>query len=506
MSQTEQIKYLIDAEDKATAKMNAAAAVVEQNVKQVQQLGGQSKKSTDFINVLARSMGGGEFGAFAAQIGEISEKTAQFGEVAKTGGFGALAFKAGIVGAVAVVSFKIGQSIEEWISGTKQWRVELEETLTAAATHSDFLLAKQQRNHQHQLAMNNALAEPKAREAAHLEYLDQVNEKIEQQKKEVADAKADQSEIEGTWANTLGYANEAVKVAGEHVKIEEKRLAELKNQRDSIQQIVGFKAKELELAKQIQASANFTKDLEAQVIHAKALAAATTDQARRMVEINAIAAKSGVGEDQEKIKVLLLEKDEQEKIVKQRVEGEKLVASLRNSFTEQWEKANQKIIDDQKKKRVETEKLVASLKNSFTEEWEKANQKIIDGQKQSLEAQKATVASLRDKAFELARGKEASEAMKFEQQGFDSSTANRLAKLQSELNRASGSSGVNLLTAKDDRFSTGEKEREEARQRNEIEKRTLAQAEAQRKLAESMLAELKAIAGKKETQLAVLGT
>lgn len=472
MSQTEQIKYLIDAEDKATAKINAATAVVEKNVKQVKELGGQAKKSSEVVSVLASSFGGTQFGAFAAQIGNITDKTAQFSEVSKLGGAGALAFKAGLIGAVAVISTQVGSAIGNAIFQTEKWNAELQATIATMDKLSSTAIGNMGKAFERERERIGLLIDPAEQEQANAELLASVQANLQGVGGQVEAYKAKIAEMDTVVGRTFNQAQIDLEKAG--LKDAEARLAALQKQRDTLNEQNSEYAKMFEQMKAQKASADFTKDLEAQVEHAKALTNATSEQARRMVEINAIAAKSGVGKDQEKIKALLLEKDEQERIAKQRIEAEKAVGNIRQKFTEAWERANQKIIDDQK---------------------------------QSLETQKSTIGTLQSQAFEIARGKEASEAMKLEQQGFDSATANRLAQMQAALGKTGESAGsVNLLTAKDDRFSTGEKEREEARQRNEIEKRTLAQAEAQRKLAESMLAELKAIAAKKETQLAVLGT
>jgi hypothetical protein len=315
------------------------------------------------------------------------------------------------------------------------------------------------------------LIDPAEQEKANAELLDSVQKNLTGVSGQVEAYKQRIAEMDTVIGRTFNQALIDLERAG--LKDAEARLEALRGQRDTLQQQNSEYAKMFERMRAEKASAEFTADLEKQVEHAKKLAAATTEQARRMVEIEAIASRSGVGNDQLKIKALLLEKDEVERIAKQRIEAEKAVGSIRQKFTEEWAKASQKIIDDQKK---------------------------------SLETQKQTVQQMEQQAFEIARGKEAAAQMRLEQQGFDTATANRLAEIQAQLSSSEkASSSIQILSAKDDRFSSGEREREEAKQRAELEKRALAQAEAQRKLAESMLIELQKIAARKELQIKQLG-
>lgn len=137
MSQTASAKIVLDAEDLASAKTAAAAKNVENNIKAIKSSGEQAKKSTEFFGTIANALGGSELGAYASQLAGITEKTSQFAEVQKLGGAGAMAFKAGLVGVVGVLSFQVGSALGNVIFQTEKWQGEL----AKANEKSDKLLA-----------------------------------------------------------------------------------------------------------------------------------------------------------------------------------------------------------------------------------------------------------------------------------------------------------------------------------------------------------------------------
>lgn len=122
---TPSAKVVIDAEDLASKKIADAARNIERNIKSIKDTGRNAKSSTEFIGTLANQLGGTQFGQYAGQLGQLTEKISQFSEVSKAGGAGALAFKAGLVGVAAVLSFKIGSALGDVIFQTKQWTEEL---------------------------------------------------------------------------------------------------------------------------------------------------------------------------------------------------------------------------------------------------------------------------------------------------------------------------------------------------------------------------------------------
>ncbi len=119
------IEILIEADDQASKKLQAVTANVEKNVKQIKDVGGKAKASTEFIGTLASSLGGSEIGSYASQLAGLTEKVSQFSEVSKLGAAGALAFKAGLAGAVGAAAFQVGQAIGNVVFETERWADEL---------------------------------------------------------------------------------------------------------------------------------------------------------------------------------------------------------------------------------------------------------------------------------------------------------------------------------------------------------------------------------------------
>lgn len=121
---SESVDILIKAEDMATpviAKSAKAVDGLDASVKRFKESGEKAKKSVEFFKVMANSLGGSEVGQYAQQLGELTEKTAQFAEVQKLGGAGAFAFKAGLVALAGVVAFRVGTAIGSAIFQTDKW-------------------------------------------------------------------------------------------------------------------------------------------------------------------------------------------------------------------------------------------------------------------------------------------------------------------------------------------------------------------------------------------------
>jgi len=126
------IEILIEADNQASKTFEQVTKDADTNVKNIKGIGEKAKKSTEFVGVLANALGGSELGQFAQQLGSITEKTSQFAEVSKTGGAGAMAFKAGLVAAVAVIAFQVGSAIGNAIFQTAKWAEKLKESADRA--------------------------------------------------------------------------------------------------------------------------------------------------------------------------------------------------------------------------------------------------------------------------------------------------------------------------------------------------------------------------------------
>lgn len=120
------VEIILDAEDRATAKLRAAAAQLEATGKKIKDTGEATKKSTELFGQLASLLGGSEIAGAAGQFAGLTEKVSGFSDVLKAGTGGALAFKAGLAGLVGVLAFQVGKAIGDVIFQTKRWTDELE--------------------------------------------------------------------------------------------------------------------------------------------------------------------------------------------------------------------------------------------------------------------------------------------------------------------------------------------------------------------------------------------
>lgn len=126
---SESVEILIEADNRASAKFKELNKDVDASAKQVKEVGGQAKASTELVGTLANSLGGSEIGGAAGELAMLTERVSAFSEVAKAGGPGAVAFQAGLAGVAAVLSFKVGKAIGDVLFQTERWNEELAESI-----------------------------------------------------------------------------------------------------------------------------------------------------------------------------------------------------------------------------------------------------------------------------------------------------------------------------------------------------------------------------------------
>jgi len=135
-----EVKIDITANDQASAVIvkaaeNAEAAMkrVEQEQKKVDASRKESfrntKASTEFFGQIANIAGGGQIAGIAGQLAGLTEKTAQFSEVAQQGGIAADAFKIGLMGAAGVIGMQIGKQIGSIVFEVERWNTELDKSI-----------------------------------------------------------------------------------------------------------------------------------------------------------------------------------------------------------------------------------------------------------------------------------------------------------------------------------------------------------------------------------------
>lgn len=93
----------------------------------------QTKSGAEFFGAIAGIAGGSEIASIAGQIGGLTEKTSQFGEVAKMGGANAMLFKAGLVAAAGAIGYQVGSAIGNVVFQTEKFNAELEKSVANLA-------------------------------------------------------------------------------------------------------------------------------------------------------------------------------------------------------------------------------------------------------------------------------------------------------------------------------------------------------------------------------------
>lgn len=124
----EDIKFHMQAtgDAEALAKIKKAEKAIKKQVSEVRATGESAKKSTEAIGTLATSMGDSQFGGFANQAAQITERLTHMNAGLKEGGENAWLFKAGLVGLTGFLGFKLGKAIGDRIFQTKDFEDQLE--------------------------------------------------------------------------------------------------------------------------------------------------------------------------------------------------------------------------------------------------------------------------------------------------------------------------------------------------------------------------------------------
>ena len=246
---TESVKILIEAEDQASAKIAAASKEVENRIKNIKDVGGKAKASTEFIGTLVGSLGGSEIAGFASQLGGLTEKVSAFSEVQKAGGAGALAFKAGLVAAAGAIAFQIGNALGNVIFQTEKWT----EALKKATDESKKLEAAAASLRSERFSDTQAdielIRDPEKKRAEYEKLLGDLKTNIVGVEGQVRSSQKAVQEWDEAWQITgdrKGFAEQS-KLQLEQDK---ERLKQLQEQQKEIQRLIGIEAEREKLRQQ----------------------------------------------------------------------------------------------------------------------------------------------------------------------------------------------------------------------------------------------------------------
>lgn len=148
---TEAAKIIIDADDKASKKFAIAAANAEKNIKQIKEVGGRAKASTEFFGQLANTLGGTQLAGYAGQMAQLTEKVGQFSEVSKVGTAGAIAFRAGLIGLAGVITYQVTTTVANLVYEIDKLERQMKKTAAANVESINSLASTRQRVFQERL-------------------------------------------------------------------------------------------------------------------------------------------------------------------------------------------------------------------------------------------------------------------------------------------------------------------------------------------------------------------
>lgn len=110
----ESVDILVAATNQASPVFNRVGDDAERLGMRVKESGKRVKASTELVGTFANVLGNTQFGGVAGQLAQLTERVSAFSEMSKAGAAGALAFKLGLIGAAAVVTYKTTEIIASW--------------------------------------------------------------------------------------------------------------------------------------------------------------------------------------------------------------------------------------------------------------------------------------------------------------------------------------------------------------------------------------------------------
>ncbi len=286
-------KVIIDAEDLASKKIADAARNVERSVKNIKDVGGKAKASTEFIGTLATALGGSELGSYAGQLAQLTDRVSQFSEVSKAGTAGAMAFKLGLVAAVGAIAFKVGEAFGSVVFDTKRMTREFERAKEAASELNAELGRSRDRQFANQKEDIELIRDPEEKRAAQEALFKQLENNVQGITRQLKDSQKAADEWADAWQITgdrKAYAEEAQK----QVEIDKQRLEQAKAQRDELRRELSDRKRindqiraDNEAAAQAERQAALDKEAAIKAVEDARVAAANKafDDAKRLQDI-----------------------------------------------------------------------------------------------------------------------------------------------------------------------------------------------------------------------------
>lgn len=384
---SESVQILIEAEDKASAKIASATQAIDQNIKSVKDTGAKAKASTEFLGVLAGQLGGTELASYAGQLAGVTEKVGQFAEMQKVGGAGALLFKAGLVSLVATLAVNIGQSLGNIIFQTDKWNKKLEEARQQIRELAQATAGVQNLRFSQDMEEIELIRDPDEQQQVAHEYFTNVSNDLKTVEVSLARNISELDKMKKAW-NITGEAKANIKIKQDEIDLEREKVAQLVDQQNQLSNVYGKRALAIKAFKEETAAIEKKKQLDADSLS--------------------------------QIKALRNQYDELTMGV--------LEAKKAQLLSEGRSEQDAQIIVNMQKM-VDLEKEKADAKKKADEEEKARIQKIDDLRKSELER-------LQEQKIAIEQGEQAAHAFRLQQQGLDQGTAEAIAAAQAAMDKA----------------------------------------------------------------------
>lgn len=269
---SESVEILIKAEDLATPVIKQSAKAVDgldAGLKRIKESGGQAKKSADFARIIASSLGGSEIGSYIAQMGEAADKTAQFSEIQKAGGAGALAFKAGLLGVAGVLGFQVGQAIGNVIFENERWNKELDKSVQKSEKLFESLLELKSFSFSRDQEEISLIRDPEQQVAATKAALDSIANEIRDKRNNINSILEKEAKLRSVedddFTSMLGLNKERTAEVEKQVAEQEKLIELLTAQQTQIRRNTDETAQRIKLTKEQNAEVEKQEQLQIQL-------------------------------------------------------------------------------------------------------------------------------------------------------------------------------------------------------------------------------------------------
>lgn len=213
---SETVEILIEADDRASAKFEKIGESAEKQVKAFREVGAKAKASTELVGTLAGALGGTELSSFANQLSQLTERVSAFSEVAKNGGSGAMAFKAGLVGAAGVLSFNVGKALGDVVFQTEKWNLLLEDSIALSRELNSELSSRRSTFYQDELSAVQAIADAEKRRIVAQEKINELAQDLSAKEGLANDLR---KEIEDRYPTYFSYFNDFYGEYREHTNL-----------------------------------------------------------------------------------------------------------------------------------------------------------------------------------------------------------------------------------------------------------------------------------------------